>query len=126
MFKHSPVNSLLTFIALNTAVVYLVDQLLDGFLIQEGALAYVLVGVIFGVLNLFLKPILKVLSLPFIFLTAGLFVLVVNAVILYTTEYLVGVLEISRVSLTIDGTGTYIAAVLTMGILNYVFQKLLR
>ncbi len=116
-------NSILTFIALNTAVVYLVDQLLDGFLVQEGVLAYVVVGIVFGVLNRFLK---KVLSLPFIFLTAGLFVLVVNAVILYLAVYLVEVLEITRVSLTVEGTGTYIAAVLVMGILNYIFQKLLR
>ena len=39
----------------------------------------VLVALIFGVLNAVIAPIIKLLSLPFIILTLGLFLLVINA-----------------------------------------------
>ena len=51
-----------------------------------------LVAVIFGVLNAVVKPILQVLSLPFIVLTLGLFLIVVNAIMLALTSWLSGVL----------------------------------
>lgn len=50
------------------------------------------VAVIFGVLNSVVKPILTLLSLPFIVLTLGLFLLVVNAAMLSLTSWLAGVI----------------------------------
>jgi len=119
-------RALLVFLALNTASVFLVHQLLDGFIVEGGTLGYVLIGVMIGFLNLFVKPVLKVLSLPFIFLTAGLFVIFINALIIWLTQSLVNFVDIAGISLTIEGMGSYIAAVLLFGILNYIFQKLLR
>lgn len=114
------------FLVVNTINVYAVTQLLDGFIVTGGWYGYALVGVIIGLLNLIVKPILKLLSLPFIFLTAGLFMIVVNAVILYLGQNIVEILNFSTVNLTIEGIGTYIAAVVLFGIVNYIFQKLLR
>lgn len=56
------------------------------------ALTIVLVAALFGVLNALVKPVLKLLSLPFIILTLGLFLLVVNAIMLWLTSWLAGVL----------------------------------
>ena len=42
----------------------------------------VIVALIFGIVNVFIKPILKLISLPFIILTLGLFVFIVNALML--------------------------------------------
>lgn len=50
------------------------------------------VAVIFGVLNSVVKPVLTLLSLPFIVLTLGLFLLVVNAAMLSLTSWLAGVI----------------------------------
>ncbi|WP_134774364.1 phage holin family protein [Ornithinimicrobium flavum] len=61
----------------------------------EGAslvLTVVLVAALFGVLNAIVKPLLKLLSLPFIVLTLGLFLVVVNALMLSLTSWLAGVL----------------------------------
>ena len=119
-------RSLLIFIALNTVCVYLVHQLLDGFVVEGGTLGYVLVGVVIGLLNAFVRPILKILSLPLIFLTAGLFLLVVNALILWIAQHVVEILDVGGIALRIDGMWYYIAAVFALGIFNYLFQKLLR
>ena len=119
-------KALLLFVVLNTVSVAIVQQILDDFVITGGVPAFVLIGVIIGLLNLFLKPLLKVLSLPFIFLTAGLFVIVVNAVILWFAEVLVSGLAIGQIALSIDGMFTYVAAVLLLGFFNYLFQKIIR
>lgn len=119
-------RSFLIFLALNTASVYLVHQVLDGFVIEGGTFGFVLVGVVVGTMNVFVKPIIKVLALPFIFLTVGLFVVVINALILWLSVMLVEFLDISGISLTIDGIFTYLTAILLLGVLNYLFQKLLR
>lgn len=120
------IRALVSFLALNTISVYLVDQLLDGFLVTGGAWGYVLVGVMIGLLNLFVKPILKVLSLPFIFLTAGLFMILVNGVILWLAKEGVAFVGIDGISLIIEGMGTYVIAVIVLGIINYLFQKIFR
>lgn len=47
-----------------------------------------LVALIFGLLNAFVRPILKLLSMPFIILTLGLFVFIVNAAMLMLTSWI--------------------------------------
>jgi len=120
------IRALIIFLALNTVSVYLVHQLLEGVVITGGVWGFVLVGSIVGLLNLFVKPILKVLSLPFIFLTVGLFLILINALILWLAQQFVAFLEFESITFVIDGIGTYVVSVLLMGVFNYLFQKLLR
>ena len=44
---------------------------------------------VLGTLNTFVKPILTIISLPFIFLSLGLFVVLINTLLLQFTGYLV-------------------------------------
>ena len=46
------------------------------------------VALIFGVLNVSVRPILKLLTLPFLILTLGLFIFVVNAMMLWLTGFI--------------------------------------
>jgi putative membrane protein len=55
----------------------------------------VIVALIFGIVNAFIKPILKLLSLPFIILTLGLFVFIVNAFMLQLTSWLAGKFDLA-------------------------------
>lgn len=50
----------------------------------------VVVALIFGVINAVLAPALKLLSIPFIILTLGLFLLVINAAMLMLTSWVAG------------------------------------
>lgn len=51
----------------------------------------VVVAVIFGIINAFLKPVIHVVGCAFYILTLGLFALVVNGLLLWLTSWLAGV-----------------------------------
>ncbi|MBD8042527.1 phage holin family protein [Arthrobacter sp. Sa2BUA2] len=51
-------------------------------------LAYLFVGLIFGVVNAFVRPIVRLLALPLTILTLGLFTIIINAGMLMLTAWL--------------------------------------
>lgn len=51
-------------------------------------LAYLFVGLVFGLVNAIVRPVLTILSLPITCLTLGLFAIVVNAAMLWLTSWL--------------------------------------
>ncbi|WP_231440656.1 phage holin family protein [Brevibacterium zhoupengii] len=53
-------------------------------------ISYLVIGLIFGLANAFIKPILSFVSAPITCLTLGLFSIVINAVILALTSWLSG------------------------------------
>lgn len=53
---------------------------------QDQIITLVLVAVIFGLVNAIIAPIVKLLSLPFIILTLGLLLFVINALMLWLTS----------------------------------------
>ena len=57
-------------------------------------LTVLFVALVFGVINAFIKPVVKLLSLPFIVLTLGLFTFIVNAFMLQITEWICGWLNL--------------------------------
>lgn len=84
---------ILTIIA-DAIAIWVAASLLDGIEIGGSGSRFFLtllaVAVIFGVLNAILKPILKLLSLPLIVLTLGLFLFILNAIMLSLTSWLSG------------------------------------
>jgi putative membrane protein len=59
--------------------------LVPGIRINGGAWSYLWVALLFGVINAIIGGILKVLTFPITFLTLGLFIFVVNAMMLSLT-----------------------------------------
>ncbi len=66
----------------------------------------VLVAVVYGLINVTLGTVLKILSIPFIIVTVGLFLLLINTFLLWLTDALIEDFEIE------DGATTFIVAVL--------------
>ncbi|GAA2018283.1 MULTISPECIES: phage holin family protein [Nocardioides] len=62
--------------------------------VEEKILPLLLVALILGVVSSFVKPVLQVLSIPFIILTLGLFLLVINAAMLLLTGWVAEQLDI--------------------------------
>jgi putative membrane protein len=62
--------------------------------IQHKLVPLLLVALIFGVITSFVKPILTLLSIPFIILTLGLFLLVINAGLLLLTGWVADKLDL--------------------------------
>jgi putative membrane protein len=65
--------------------VFLVPNLDFDFAPENAWLKFLLVALIFGLVNTFLRPILRVLTLPITILTLGLFLVVINALMLLLT-----------------------------------------
>jgi len=76
------------------AAVYFMPQFLNDIKVS-GTTAALIVALVMSFLNTFVKPILKLLSLPITILTLGLFSLVINAVIVYFCDYLVDGFKVS-------------------------------
>jgi putative membrane protein len=71
-----------------TIAVFVVSQILPGVVLDDITSAFI-VAVVLGVLNTFVKPVIKILTLPITVLTLGLFSMVINIALLYLTDYLV-------------------------------------
>jgi putative membrane protein len=70
---------------ITAASLYLAVRLIEGIRYEGDWLGLVAVALVFGLVNAIVRPILYFLSCPFIFLTLGLFVFVVNALMLMLT-----------------------------------------
>ncbi len=98
----------------------LTAKLLPGIHLANSELGTLLIiGLIFGIVNAFIKPILMVLTCPFVLLTLGLFVLVINGLLLLLTAQLSGKL------LTIDNFGWAVLGGLIMGIISVILETAL-
>ena len=75
-------------ILISTLAVLVTNYLLPGVSIEPWTTA-VVVAIVLGVLNTFLKPILVFFTLPLNILTLGLFTLIINTVIVMLTSSLV-------------------------------------
>src|SRR3954470_2342763 len=62
--------------------------------IKHKLVPLLLVALIFGVITSFVKPVLTILSIPFIVITLGLFLLVINAGLLMLTSWVADQLDI--------------------------------
>lgn len=74
---------------LNAVAVFILAHLLSGVHV-DGYTGALIVAVVLSVLNLLVKPILVIFTLPATILTLGLFLLVINAIIILLADNLVG------------------------------------
>jgi len=90
----------------------------------EGArvVTLVLVALVFGVVNAVVRPVVKLLSLPFIILTLGLLIFVINALMLLLTSWLSGQLALG---FHVDGFLTAIVGALVVMVATWILEVLL-
>ncbi|SDC12917.1 putative membrane protein [Terribacillus halophilus] len=104
---------------LNSVSLIIVSRIFDSFYI-EGFGTAILASFILSILNLLVRPVLIVLTLPLTALTFGLFLFVINAITLMITQGLIGE------NFIIDGFGTAIIAAIILALLNLVLNWLIR
>lgn len=80
------IRSAVAKIIANIIALYVAIAVLSGFSITGGIFTVLVASVVLMLANVFIKPILKLLSLPFVLLTMGFFMVIINAVILWFTE----------------------------------------
>jgi len=85
-------------------------------------LAYLFIGLIFGVVNAFVRPVVSFLSLPITILTLGLFTIVINAAMLYLTSWISGY---TPVHFTIDSFfWTAVLAAIIITVISLVADRI--
>lgn len=103
---------------INAVAIAIIVALLPGFHLANDSLStLVIVAVILGLINAFVKPLLALLTCPFILFTFGLFILIINGLMLELTAAL------SSGRLTIDSFGWAIVGGIVMGIVNMIAEK---
>lgn len=83
----------------------------------EGFVAALTASFVLSVLNLFVRPILIILTLPITIFSLGLFLFVINALTLQLTDSIMG----SSFELTSFGTAMLVAII--MSLVNIIIQK---
>lgn len=79
---------LLISLLLNTLALIITAYIVPGFKVDSFTSA-LLAAVVLGVINTFIKPILVLLTLPLTIITLGLFIFIVNAIVLRVTSLFV-------------------------------------
>lgn len=75
-------------ILVTAILVMLIANFMPGVTV-DSFITSIVVAIVLGLLNLFVKPILVLLTLPVTFITLGLFLLVINAAIIMLCDNLV-------------------------------------
>jgi putative membrane protein len=75
---------------LNAAALWVAVRLVSGITYDGGVLGFLGVALVFGIVNAFVKPVLTFFSIPFILVTLGLFLFVLNALALWITSGISG------------------------------------
>ena len=103
-------------IIISSFAVLLASYLLPG-VITESFTTAILVALVLSLLNIFIKPLLVLFTLPITFYTLGLFLLVINALLIIFTSNIVD-------GFFVDGFWWALAFSLILSITNGLFQSL--
>ena len=77
-------------LVINAVALYVTSLIVTGMEMPSGFFSILLVVIVFGLVNTFIKPVIGLLTLPLNLLTLGLFTLVINALMLMLTAALSG------------------------------------
>lgn len=108
---------LLLRILITSVLVTILSYVMRGVAV-DSFLTALIVAVVLGLLNIFIKPIIVIFTLPVTVLTLGLFLLVINAVMILLCSEIVG-------GFTVDSFWTALLFSIVLSISQSIFFRLL-
>lgn len=112
--RHFVIRWIVTTVALMVASV-----LLRGGIRYDSVESLIVAALLLSVLNAFVRPVLLILSAPLILLTLGLFILIVNGLMLFWVPTLVG-------GFHVDGFGSAFWGAIIIGIVSWLLSAFFR
>lgn len=109
-------------ILVNMAALWVAVQIVDGISFAGEWWKLLLVAVVFSLLNTYLRPILRILSIPFTIITFGIFLLVINALMLLLTSAVSGALHLE---FNVDGFGAAFLGAIVVAIVGLLLSMLI-
>ena len=111
-------------VVVNALALAAATALLDGIELsarstEDQIVTMVIVALVFGVINAVIAPVVKLLSLPFIILTLGLMLLVINALMLLLTGWVAEQLDLG---FRVDGFWTAVLGAIIVTIATWVLE----
>ena len=115
-----------TWLAVNTLALGLAVWLFDGITVRgsstaEETVTLIVVGLIFGLITAFIRPIVNFISIPLIILTLGLMLLVVNALMLLLTSQVADWLDLG---FHVDGFWTALWGSIVISIASLILEAI--
>ena len=107
---------LLARLIINAALLLIVSRLVSGLYVEGWGAAFI-GAIVLGLVNFFVRPVMVVLTFPLTVVTLGLFLLVVNGLMLWLMAALVP-------GIHLQGFGSAILGSLILSILNLVISAM--
>ncbi|MBI2461214.1 MAG: phage holin family protein [Candidatus Rokubacteria bacterium] len=104
-------------VLINTLALYLASLLIPGIELT-GLGPALLAGLVLGLVNAVIRPVLLFLTLPLTFLTLGLFILVLNGLLLQLVAWLVG-------GFTVAGFWASVFGAIVVGLVSWLLTAFL-
>jgi putative membrane protein len=98
-----------------TVAFLVVDALMDSVTIGGGFFGAIGLAVVYGLISAVIGTVLRLLTLPLVLITVGLFEIVINAVLLSITAWLTDALEI-------DGFGSALGASVILSVVSVLIS----
>jgi putative membrane protein len=81
---------------INVVALWVCDKLIDGIVFTGNFGTLVLAGLVFALVNMLLKPVVKLLAIPLILITLGIALFFINILMLYITDWIVSGFDITH------------------------------
>jgi putative membrane protein len=99
----------------NVVALFVAAWLVSGITYGDEWWTLLIAAAVFTLVNAWLRPIVRLLSLPLIILTLGLFLFIVNVLMLYVTDWLVPDFEI-------ESFGAGVLAAIVVSLVNWALH----
>jgi putative membrane protein len=114
---------LLVRLLVNAAALWVAVRFIPGISFTGNPVLLLAVALVFGVVNTILKPIVTLLSLPAVLLTLGIFLLVINALMLWFTGWVSTALGLG---FHVEGFGAAFLGAIVVGIVAWALSIFLQ
>lgn len=121
----SPVRLIIKLV-INIVLVWAAQKYLSQYIILTGGpAAWIVIGALLTLLNIFLRPLLEIVTFPLKLFATILAIILANGVFLYVAEQIIGLMDPALVSMHITNIGGWIVLSLGLGLANWMLKELL-
>lgn len=113
-------------VLVNGLTLWLLTFLVSDIQYTGGLKFFILGGIVIGLINFFVKPFLKLLSLPLVIVTGGLFLIVINMGILWFLSYFISVINFQDITLVFPNFLTYVIGAIVFGVINWILNQIIK
>jgi len=110
--------------AINTFAVALAVAILHGHIHYAGPMDLLAAALLLGILNAFIRPVLMLIALPLLIFTLGLFMFVINALLLYFVSVLMSPPFFKTIHFGVDTFGYAFAGAAIISIVSMLLNIL--